>query len=106
MTRRLFQTLRETLGTGTELSEVLKGVNPGVVTIAPAKLKCIIPHSFYACAFQAGRYVAMDDFTLAGEFLHTSGARTILAQIPGLIRTEMSVVPMDIRSFRIHPLHK
>ena len=51
--RRFLQTFRPALGTGAKLSQIIKGVNPGVVAIAPLKLKGIIPYRDHIHAFQA-----------------------------------------------------
>ena len=91
---------------GQSLRRYSKVINAGLVAIAPGKIERIISHRRDVDALDGRRNVSMADFPFSRKLLDAFGAHAVFPQIPGRVRTEMSIVPCDIGLFWANALHK
>ena len=85
--------------------QIIKGINSGIVSVAPAELQSIIAHRGNVHPLHSCGNVPMDYFPLPGELLDASSARAILPKVPGRIGTKMTVVPDDVGLDRTYPFY-
>src|SRR5262249_37577651 len=92
--------------TGAKFSQVVERVDARSMAVAPPEMKRIIPDCIHGLPRQIAGYAPRRHQPLAAELLDAGCTRTILAEIPRRVGTEMAIVPSDIGLRRTDALNQ